>query len=39
MKMMRMLKTVANVSNPLIIGMSFLSCDVDLADSIGFLVG
>lgn len=39
-KMMRILRTVAKVSKPLIIGMSLLSCDVGaLADSIGFFTG
>lgn len=40
MKMIRMLRTVANVSKPLIIGMSFRSDDVALAGaSAGFLTG
>lgn len=34
-----MLKTVANVSNPLIIGMSFRSDEVALTGSTGFLAG
>lgn len=36
---MRMLKTVANVSSPLIIGMSFLSDEVALTGSTGFFTG
>lgn len=39
--MMRMLRTVANVSNPLIIGISFLNDDVALAvaSAAGFFGG